>query len=103
MKKSKPKTMKIKEAEYLDGYRLRFLFSDGKDQVVNFGPFLQNATHPEMRKFLLLKRFKKFILLDGDRMWGDFDLIFPIVDLYHGRLEHSQNVHFSTSGMNARN
>ena len=83
--------MKIKEAKYIDGYTLKLIFTDSKEQVVDFGPFLQKAIHPEIRKFLTLKRFKEFTLIGGELMWGEFDLIFPITDLYHNQLDHSQD------------
>jgi hypothetical protein len=82
----KPQTIKINEATYLSGHKLLILFSDGKEQIVDFGPFLQKAAHPEIRKYLTPKSFKSFTLNDGDLMWGGFDLIFPIMDLYQNRL-----------------
>ena len=42
----KPQTIKINEATYLSGHKLLILFSDGKEQIVDFGPFLQKAAHP---------------------------------------------------------
>ena len=96
--KTASKTIKINEAKYLDGYRLSLLFSDGKNQVIDFGPFLQKSTHPEVRKFLTVKYFKAFELTGGDLMWGDFDLIFPIMDLYHARIDHTQNAPDSQVG-----
>ena len=80
--KRKFQTIKITSAKYVDGNRLKLVFSDGKEQLVDFGPFLRNSLHADIRKFLIPKNFKKFILKDGDLMWGDFDLIFPIMDLY---------------------
>ena len=29
---------------------------------------------------------KRFALNDGDLMWGDYDLIFPVMDLYHSAI-----------------
>ena len=85
-----PKTLKIVEANHIGGHRLRLLFSDGKEQVVDFGPFLMNSMHPEIRKFLGPKSFKKFEVKDGDLMWGDFDLIFPLMDLYENKLDRDE-------------
>lgn len=82
------KLLKIDKAEHAGEYRLMLSFSDGKEQTVDFGPFLENSRNPEIRKFLKPKNFKSFKLEDGDLMWGDFDLIFPIMDLYENRLEH---------------
>jgi hypothetical protein len=29
-------------------------------------------------------KFKQFLILDGNLNWNDYDLIFPIADLYQG-------------------
>ena len=29
---------------------------------------------------------KGYSLIDGELMWGDFDLIFPVMDLYHNSI-----------------
>ena len=80
------KSIKIEKAKHVGGHRLVIDFSDGISQTVDFGPFLESSLHPEIRKFLDPKKFKQFIVRDGDLMWGDFDLIFPILDLYENNL-----------------
>lgn len=80
------KTLSIEGVKHVGGYRLMLKFSDGKEQEVDFGRFLERAQHPEIRKFLDPKRFKKFKLKNGELMWGDFDLIFPIMDLYESKV-----------------
>ena len=72
----------IEKAEYLGGCVLKLWFTDGITQSVDFEPFLRKALHPDIQKYLNHKNFTKFSLQDGDLMWGDFDLIFPIMDLY---------------------
>jgi hypothetical protein len=91
MKRS-PRALKIVEARHANGHCLRIVFSDGTEQTVDFGPFLRGAIHPEIRKFLIPKNFKKFAVRDGDLMWGDFDLVFPIMDLYENSLIHDDVV-----------
>lgn len=83
----KNKIIKIERAVHIEGYNLRIIFNDGKEQVVDFKPFLENSLHPEIKKFLNLKNFKKFTTASVDLMWGDFDLIFPIMDLYENNLD----------------
>ena len=78
----------VEEAEYVDGYRLRLFFNDGTTQVVDFHDYLRDAPRPWITKYWDLEEFKKFRLSDGDLMWGDFDLIFPISDLYKGKVEY---------------
>jgi hypothetical protein len=85
---AKALAIKILSVEYIGGYVLKILFSDKKEQTVDFEPFLRNSVHSEIRKFLKPQSFKRFKVLDGELMWGDFDLIFPIMDIYQNRLEH---------------
>ncbi len=72
---AKARVLKILSAKHVGGHRLNLIFSDGKEQVVDFGPFLQSSVHPEIRKFLSQKKFKHFNVDGGDLMWGDFDLL----------------------------
>lgn len=82
--------IKILHALHVEKYKLRISFSDGKTQIIDFEPFLKNSVHPEIRKYLNLRKFKRFTVESGDLMWGDFDLIFPITDLYQNRLEQDE-------------
>jgi hypothetical protein len=76
----------IEAAEYEGGYKLRLVFSDGKERIVDFEPFLSNSLNPMIRKYLNLDNFKNFTVEYGDLMWNDYDLCFPIADLYEGRI-----------------
>ncbi|HET6399796.1 MAG TPA: DUF2442 domain-containing protein [Candidatus Kapabacteria bacterium] len=78
----------VDEAEYLKEYRLRLTFSDGTVRDVDFHDYLRDAPRPWITKYWDLEEFKNFSLTDGDLMWGDFDLIFPISDLYKGTIEY---------------
>lgn len=80
------KRIQILKARYLKEYTLELIFSDKKIQLVDFRVFLESATNPEISKYLKIINFKKFKLVDGDLMWGDFDLLFPIMDLYRNRI-----------------
>jgi hypothetical protein len=73
-------------AEPDGGYRLRLHFNDGKSQTVDFLPFLSRSRHPDIRRFLDPVRFGAFRLEYGDLVWGDYDLCFPIMDLYYNRI-----------------
>ncbi len=83
--KSSP-IIKILNVKYLKDYKLSLDFIDGKTQIVDFEPFLSTSLHPEIKKYLKPQNFKKFKLEGGELMWGDYDLIFPIMDLYHNRI-----------------
>ena len=73
-------------AEYVEAYKLRLQFSYGQERMVDFEPFLRNSLNPLIRKYLDLDEFKKFTVQYGDLMWNDYDLCFPIADLYEGRV-----------------
>jgi hypothetical protein len=101
----KKKIIKIETAKHLGGHRLLLTFSDGKEQAVDFSLFLEQARHTEIRKFLNPKKFKSFSVENGELMWGDFDLIFPIMDLYENKLTHNEPANISprpTSGQKNR-
>ena len=76
----------LEAAEYIDGYRLHLSFSDDKERTVDFEPFLRHSLNPMIRKYLNLDHFKKVTVADGDLFWNDYDLCFPIADLYEGRI-----------------
>jgi hypothetical protein len=44
--------------------------------------------HPDIRTFLNVDRFAAFRIESGDLVWGDYDLCFPIIDLYRNQLEN---------------
>ena len=76
--------LRVKEASYIPRYRVDITFNDGTRRVVDFGPFLKQARNPMFTKYRGLKEFKSFHIHDGDLMWGDYEMIFPITDLYNG-------------------
>ncbi len=76
----------IEQAEYVEEYVLRLKFSDGKEAEVDFGPFLRQSLNPLIRKYLDKDMFKQFTVENGDLFWNDYDLCFPIADLYEGRI-----------------
>jgi hypothetical protein len=77
----------VVQAAHAGAHRLRLVFSDGAERVVDFGPFLHRSGHPAIRSFLDPDRFASFRLEHGDLVWGDYELCFPIADLYEGRIE----------------
>ncbi len=76
----------VVQAEHAGAYRLRLVFSDGTERIVDFGPFLNGSGHPAIRAFLDPEKFAGFRVEHGDLLWGDYDLCFPIADLYEGRI-----------------
>jgi hypothetical protein len=78
--------IKITSADYIGPHSLKLTFQDGKISSVNFYDFLNSSTNPMIKNFLDLEKFKTFKILNGDLMWGDYELIFPIQDLYDGHI-----------------
>lgn len=86
MKTRTTQYLEVTEAKYVSGYKLLLTFNDGAVRVVDFGPFLEKARNPDTTDYRDLKRFKNFRLHYGDLVWGDYQMIFPIMDLYHGTI-----------------
>ena len=78
--------MSIQAASYESGYKLHLHFNDGADKTVDFKPFLSQSQHPGIRAFLLPEKFQGFRVEHGDLGWGDYDLCFPVADLYRGQI-----------------
>jgi Protein of unknown function (DUF2442) len=76
----------IKTAEQVGDYALRLCFDDGTVQTVDFKTFLSHSRHPDIRAYLEPARFVAFRIEYGELIWGDYDLCFPIADLYHNHL-----------------
>lgn len=82
-----PEVINIIAAERAGEYRIRLQFDDGTEQVVDFKPFLARSLHPHIRAYLDPDRFASFRVEYGELIWGDYELCFPLIDLYRNRLE----------------
>jgi hypothetical protein len=78
--------IEIIKAEYIDGFRLHLWFNDRSHRIVDFGPFLHAARHPSLQKYRTVSRFKKFRVLYGNLDWNDYEMCFPLADLYDGKV-----------------
>jgi len=79
--------LKIDSANYLSDYAIRVKFNDGIEKLIDFKPFLFKALHPSIKKYLDEKQFSNFNLIDGNLNWNDYEMVFPILDLYNGKIE----------------
>ena len=86
MKLTENMVVDVQSAEYIKDYEVRLRFSDGQKRIVDFGPFLHNSLNPMIRKYLNLDEFKCFSTKNGDLFWNDYDLCFPVADLYEGQI-----------------
>jgi len=78
------KLISIEKAKYIDNYRISLLFNDGKKKIVDFKNFILKSQHPDIKKYQDINLFKNFNLEYGELEWNDYDLAFPIYDLYKG-------------------
>lgn len=72
----------IEQASYVDEYKIHLKFNDGKENTVDFRNFILSSQHPEIKKYQDKNLFKNFNLEYGEIEWNDYDLVFPIYDLY---------------------
>lgn len=76
----------INKAEYLGEYRIRFSFSDGTEQLIDFYNFLNTAKNSMTKKYLDIQMFENFSIEYGDIIWNDYEMCFPIWDLHEGKI-----------------
>ncbi len=80
-------TISIKEAKYLNDFKIEILFNDNKRRIVDFGTFLNSHSHPQFNKYKQPEYFKRFKIENGNVVWGkDWDMVFPIYELYQGKI-----------------
>jgi hypothetical protein len=77
----------IVNAKYVEGLKLEVIFNNSKSRVIDFGAFLNTHNHPQYNKYKKENNFKKFKIENGNLVWGkDWDMIFPVYDLYKGKI-----------------
>ncbi len=80
------KIINIKKANYLNDYKIAFEFNDGIKKIIDFKNFILSSSHPDIKKYQNQKLFQKFNLDYGEIEWNDYELAFPIYDLYKGHI-----------------
>ncbi|WP_310559486.1 DUF2442 domain-containing protein [Flavobacterium sp.] len=80
------KLLTIVNAKNLGNYHILLEFNDGVERFVDFSTFLSKSHHQSIRKYLDETLFNSFQIIDGNLNWNDFDLIFPIANLYEGKV-----------------
>jgi hypothetical protein len=76
----------VERAEHAGEYQIRLTFSDAAQRVVDFASFLRQSHNLLIQAYLDPDAFARFAVRDGDLVWDDNDLCFPIADLYEGRV-----------------
>lgn len=87
-----PAIINIDTVEQVGDFRIHLRFDDGTEQTVDFKPFLTNTPHPDIRAWLDPDRFATFRLEYGELVWGDYDLCFPVIDLYRNQIDHHSSL-----------
>ena len=72
-----------KDIEYIEIIKAVYL---GTTKSIDFKSFLFNTLHPSIKKYSEESLFKSFNIVDGNLNWNDYDLIFPLADLYEGHV-----------------
>lgn len=80
------KTLSIIRARYVEKLKLELTFSDLTSQLVDFEEFLKKTQLPDLAKYGKSQNFKKFRINAGNLVWGDFEMIFPLEDLYKNQI-----------------
>jgi len=78
--------IEVVSAKYIGDYAIRITFNDGKETLVDFKPFLSKSLHPSIREYLDEEKFKQFQIIDGNLNWKNYELVFPVADLYGGKI-----------------
>ncbi|MEI7896877.1 MAG: DUF2442 domain-containing protein, partial [bacterium] len=76
----------VKSALYIGDFAIRITFSVGDSRLVDFKQFLENSLNPAFRSYLDESKFRNYQIFDGNLNWNDYDLIFPVEDLYQGKI-----------------
>ena len=87
-----PSIINILTAELVENHRIRIRFDDASEQTVDFKPFLSDSVHPDIRAWLDPVRFSQFRVEYGELIWGDYELCFPMIDLYRNKIDHRNSL-----------
>ena len=88
--------MKIVKAEYAGDHKVKLFFSDKKQRTVDFGEFILSSSYSVFNQYKDLKKFKKFKIENGNIVWGkNWDLIFPLEQLYEGQIKLPSHLSFA--------
>lgn len=78
--------LSVKSATHKTGHILEIVFSDGHVELVDFSKFIFTSGHPDYDKYKSINEFLKFDIINGNINWDDYQMIFPVEDIYHNRL-----------------
>ncbi|HHP0450159.1 TPA: DUF2442 domain-containing protein [Vibrio harveyi] len=76
----------IVKVKHLLGYILKIQFSDGHISIVDFSSFIFSGKHPDYEQYRDTCFFVDFDIVDGNLNWHDYNMIFPIEELYENNV-----------------
>ena len=80
--------LQIVHIECFENLTVRLCFSDHTEKIIDIGNFIAKHPHPQYNKYKEWKNFKKATIENGNVVWGkNWDLMFPIEQLYNGVIE----------------
>ena len=85
------------DANFIGDFGIRLTFNDGHQKLVDFKPFPERSKHPPSKKYLDETIFKEFRINNGNLDWNDFELCFPIDDLYNNSILKEQTTSYIVS------
>jgi hypothetical protein len=77
----------INQVEYIKNYQLKIFFNDGVIRNIDLFAFLNNSTHPLIKKYLNIELFKQFKIEDGILCWGDNEFDLNPESIYKGEFD----------------
>lgn len=80
------KIISIVSAKIVAELTLNITFDDKHSINVNFSDFLNQTKLPDLIKYRKKENFKKFKLVNGNLIWGDYEMMFPLNSLYLNEL-----------------
>ncbi len=86
----------IVKANYIDGYKIKLEFDDRTTQVIDFEELILSSRNPMVKKFQDINELKSFDIVYGDLMWNDYEMSFPIWDLYTNDILKSVDTAFAS-------
>lgn len=79
--------LQVVHIECFENLTVRLCFSDNTERIIDIGSFIAKLPRSQYNKYLEWKNFKKATIENGNVVWGkNWDLIFPIEQLYNGNI-----------------
>ena len=81
------KNISVKNAVYIEDYKIQILFEDGTSRVIDFEKAIMKQQIQNYKIYQDIENFKQFRIDNGNVVWGkDWDIIFPLNKLYNGKI-----------------